>query len=70
MAMLGWNAFTGIQLLYINVLADGIPGFGLSREKADSHIMEQPPVGVKESIFSRGVSWRIAFVLQHSSLLL
>ncbi|MGF2995542.1 cation-translocating P-type ATPase [Lactococcus lactis] len=60
-AIVGWGMpFTGIQLLYINVLADGIPGFGLSREKADSHIMEQPPVGVKESIFSRGVSWRIA----------
>lgn len=47
-AIVGWGMpFTGIQLLYINVLADGIPGFGLSREKADSHIMEQPPVGVK-----------------------
>lgn len=60
-AIVGWGLpFTGIQLLYINVLADGIPGFGLSREKADSHLMEQPPIGVKESIFSRGVSQRIA----------
>lgn len=60
-AIIGWGLpFTGIQLLYINVLADGIPGFGLSREKADSHLMEQPPIGVKESIFSRGVSQRIA----------
>jgi Ca2+-transporting ATPase len=60
-AIVGWGLpFTGIQLLYINVLADGIPGFGLSREKADSHLMEQPPIGVKESIFSRGLSQRIA----------
>jgi calcium-translocating P-type ATPase len=60
-ALVGWGLpFTGMQLLYINVLADGIPGFGLSREKADSHIMQQPPIGVKESLFSRGVARNIA----------
>lgn len=60
-ALVGWGLpFTGLQLLYINVLADGIPGFGISREKADKHLMEQPPIGIKESLFSRGVSWRIA----------
>lgn len=60
-ALVGWGLpFTGMQLLYINVLADGIPGFGLSREKADPHLMNQPPIGVTESLFSRGVSKRIA----------
>ncbi|MFC4653077.1 cation-translocating P-type ATPase [Lactococcus nasutitermitis] len=60
-ALAGWGLpFTGLQLLYINVLADGIPGFGLSREKAGAHLMQQPPIGVKESLFSRGVSKRIA----------
>ncbi|GBG96887.1 cation-translocating P-type ATPase [Lactococcus termiticola] len=60
-AIIGWGLpFTGIQLLYINVLADGIPGFGLSREKADKEIMERPPIGVTESLFSRGVGKRIA----------
>ena len=60
-AIVGWGLpFTGMQLLYINVLADGIPGFGISREKADEHLMHQPPIGVRESLFSRGVSWRIA----------
>ena len=59
-AFVGWGMpLTGIQLLYINVLADGIPGFGLSREKADGHLMQQPPIGVNESIFSRGVTQRI-----------
>lgn len=59
-ALVGWGMpLNGIQLLYINVLADGIPGFGLSREKADTHIMQQPPIGVNESLFSRGVSQRI-----------
>lgn len=60
-ALAGWGLpFTGMQLLYINVLADGIPGFGLSREKADHHLMQQPPIGVKESLFSRGVNRSIA----------
>lgn len=60
-AIVGWGLpFTGIQLLYINVLADGIPGFGLSREKAGKEIMERPPIGVNESLFSRGVGKRIA----------
>ncbi|MDR0298159.1 MAG: cation-translocating P-type ATPase [Streptococcaceae bacterium] len=60
-AIVGWGLpFTGIQLLYINVLADGIPGFGLSRESAESNIMERPPIGVKESLFSRGVARNIA----------
>jgi calcium-translocating P-type ATPase len=59
-ALVGWGLpFTGMQLLYINVLADGIPGFGLSREKADNDIMNAPPIDPKESLFSRGVSKRI-----------
>lgn len=59
-AIIGWGLpFTGIQLLYINVLADGIPGFGLSREKADKDIMSQAPIGVNESLFSREVNKRI-----------
>lgn len=60
-AIIGWGLpFNGIQLLYINVLADGIPGFGISREEADDHIMQQDPIGVTESLFSRGVSRSIA----------
>ena len=60
-ALVGWGMpLTGMQLLYINVLADGIPGFGLSREKADDGIMDKPPIDVDESLFSRGVGQRIA----------
>jgi len=59
-ALVGWGMpLTGMQLLYINVLADGIPGFGLSREKADEGIMDNPPIGVDESLLSRGVPQRI-----------
>ena len=59
-AIIGWRMpLTGIQLLYINVLADGIPGFGLSREKAEPAIMSNPPIRQNESLFSRGGYRRI-----------
>ena len=59
-AIIGWGLpLTGMQLLYINVLADGIPGFGLSRETSDKYIMKKPPIDVNESLFSRDVSQRI-----------
>jgi len=39
-AIIGWGMpLTGIQLLFINILAGGIPGFGLSREKAEQGVI-------------------------------
>lgn len=59
-ALIGWGApLSGIQLLLINVLADGVPGFGLSREKAEKGSMNQAPIGMRESLFSRGGYRRI-----------
>lgn len=43
-----------IHILFINVIADGIPGFGLSREPADADIMDQDPIERNESVFARG----------------
>ncbi|HAV0148028.1 TPA: HAD-IC family P-type ATPase, partial [Enterococcus faecium] len=42
--LLGWGApFTAVQLLFVNVVADGLPGFALGREPAEHGIMDQPP---------------------------
>lgn len=61
--LLGWGLpVISIQLLFINVVADGIPGFGLSREQADANIMENPPTEKNESIFARGTALNIAIV--------
>ena len=62
LAMLfGWGVpAIAIQLLLINVVADGIPGFALSREKAEPNIMRQKPIGKKESIFANGLISKIA----------
>ncbi|MDY3004186.1 MAG: cation-translocating P-type ATPase [Christensenella hongkongensis] len=58
---LGWGApVVAIQLLLINIVADGIPGFSLSREKADDDIMLRPPVSKKASIFANGLGLKIA----------
>ncbi|KGK76727.1 metal ABC transporter ATPase, partial [Enterococcus faecium] len=38
--LLGWGApFTAVQLLFVNVVADGLPGFALGREPAEHGIM-------------------------------
>lgn len=59
--LLGWGApFTAVQLLFVNVVADGLPGFALGREPAEHGIMDQPPVPKNEGIFARGLLQKIA----------
>ncbi len=42
-----------VQLLWINVVTDGIQDFALSFEKAEKGILKEPPRDPKESIFNR-----------------
>lgn len=57
---MGWGVpVISVQLLLINVVADGIPGFSLSKEKADADIMEQAPTPKNASIFSGGLLKKI-----------
>ncbi|MCF7523871.1 HAD-IC family P-type ATPase [Levilactobacillus brevis] len=59
--LMGWGApLLAEQLLLINVLADGIPGFYISREPGEKEAMAQPPVSNDESLFSRGLGGRLA----------
>ena len=46
LAMLfGWGApFTAVQLLFVNVVADGLPGFALGKEPAEKGIMDEAPI--------------------------
>ncbi|WP_270271798.1 HAD-IC family P-type ATPase, partial [Enterococcus lactis] len=54
--LLGWGApVTAVQLLFVNVVADGLPGFALGREPAEHGIMDQPPIPKNEGIFARGL---------------
>ena len=58
--LLGWGApFTAVQLLFVNVVADGLPGFALGREPAEKGIMSEPPIPRNEGIFARGLWQKI-----------
>ena len=59
--LLGWGApITSVQLLFINVISDGIPGFFLSREKPEKDLMHRPPLPKNASLFAAGLGAQIA----------
>lgn len=51
-----------IQILFSNLLTDGLLGLGIGMEAAEKNTMTRPPYSPKESIFSRGVGLHIAIV--------
>lgn len=51
-----------IQILWINLVTDGLPGLALAVEESEKGIMKRPPFKPSESIFSRGVGSRIVWV--------
>ncbi|UZQ55582.1 cation-translocating P-type ATPase [Trichothermofontia sichuanensis B231] len=50
------------QILWINLLADGLLALALSVEPAESNVMRRPPYPPNESVFSRGVGRDIIWV--------
>jgi len=48
-----------LHLLFINVVADGIPGFALSRELSEDDLMDRHPIPIGTSVFAYGFSRRI-----------
>lgn len=48
-----------LQILWINLVTDGLPGLALSVEKAEGDTMSRAPFAPDESIFSRGIGPRI-----------
>jgi Ca2+-transporting ATPase len=46
---------TPLQILWMNLVTDGLPALALAMEPADPDIMKQPPFSPKESIFARGL---------------
>ena len=51
-----------VQILWINLVTDGLPGLALAVEPAERGIMKRPPYLPEESILSRGVGARIAWI--------
>jgi len=48
-----------LQLLWLNLLTDGLLGLGLGMEPAESSTMARPPISPKSNIFSEGVGGQI-----------
>jgi len=45
-----------LQILWINLVTDGLPGLALTVEPAERDTMQRPPHSPKESIFGRGMA--------------
>lgn len=59
--ILGWGPpVVALQLLFINVVSDGIPGLFMSYEKAYEGIMKRQPLKKEAGIFSDGLAQKIA----------
>jgi Ca2+-transporting ATPase len=51
-----------LQLLWLNLLTDGLLGLGLGVEPAEQGVMQRPPVRTTDSIFAGGLVRHIAWV--------
>ncbi|MCH5152497.1 MAG: cation-translocating P-type ATPase [Clostridiales bacterium] len=61
-ALLLWNVspLSAMQLLWVNLVTDGLPGLALGIYKQESDVMCRPPKGKDETFFSGGGGRRVA----------
>jgi len=72
-SLLGWPVpFTPLQILWVNLIADGPPAITLGTDTPDDRVMERPPVRPGSAILSGGRILRIVFTggVMAASLLL
>lgn len=50
-----------IQILWVNLVTDGLPGIALGVDAEDPEIMHRPPVPRNKGIFTKRMVWLIAF---------
>ncbi len=55
-------AFLPLQLLWLNLMTDGLLGLSMGFEKAEKNVMCRPPRSPKEGIFSGGLGWQVSGV--------
>src|SRR5690606_40047497 len=46
-------------ILWVNLVTDGLPAMALGVDPAEEDAMRRPPRDSRESIFARGVGWKI-----------
>ena len=54
---LGGVPLAPLQILWMNLVTDGLPALALALEPAEPNVMRRPPYSPKESIFARGMGW-------------
>jgi Ca2+-transporting ATPase len=52
---LGGVPLSPLQILWMNLVTDGVPALALAMEPAEPNIMQRPPQNPRESIFARGL---------------
>lgn len=52
---LGSVPLSPLQILWMNLVTDGLPALALALEPAEPNVMSRPPYNPKESIFARGL---------------
>ncbi len=50
-----------IQILWVNLVTDGLPGIALGLEPEEDNVMKQPPMGSDGGIFTKKMAWLIIF---------
>jgi Ca2+-transporting ATPase len=53
---------TTLQILWMNLITDGIPALALGVEKSELGAMNRPPYPPNESLFGRGMARHIVIV--------
>jgi Ca2+-transporting ATPase len=55
-------ALLPLQILWVNLVTDGLPGLALSIEPAEKNVMHRPPYPPDENVFGRGMAQKILWV--------
>ncbi|CAH0346924.1 calcium-translocating P-type ATPase, SERCA-type [Bacillus sp. CECT 9360] len=48
-----------IQILWVNLVTDGLPAMALGLDKPEGDVMKRAPRSPKEGVFARGLGWKV-----------
>ncbi|RHW36468.1 calcium-translocating P-type ATPase, SERCA-type [Neobacillus notoginsengisoli] len=48
-----------IQILWVNLVTDGLPAMALGLDKPEENVMRRKPRSPKEGVFARGLGWKV-----------
>jgi Ca2+-transporting ATPase len=51
-----------LQILWVNLVTDGLPGLALAMEPEERNVMDRPPRPPRESVFARGLGVHVVWV--------